>query len=102
MKTMKFLINLFAKISGAGKILGFLDGKKAYIGGGGLMLLGAGMVLVDLVPVLAAQDAGALFAFVQTIPSHPGVQKLLEGFGITGLRHAFSKASEPAPEAPKP
>ena len=95
------LINILAKMAGAGKFLSFVNGKKSYVAGGGLVLVGAGLVLVDLVPVLAAQDAAALLAFATALPSHVGVQKVLEGIGILGLRHAVAKASEPATEPAK-
>lgn len=95
------LINLVAKLAGVGKALEFLDGKKSYIAGGGLILAGASMVLLDLVPVLAAKDAASILAFLTSAPSHPGVQKVLEGVGILGLRHAVAKAAAPA-ETPAP
>lgn len=88
------LINLVAKLAGAGKALDFLDGKKSYIGAGGLILAGAGMVLVDLVPVLAAKDTASLLAFLTGLAGHPGVSKVLEGVGLLGLRHAVAKAAE--------
>lgn len=93
------ILNMVAKYLGAGKALDFLDGKKAYIGGGGLILVGAGLIALDAVPALASKDMAKIVAFASTLATHPGTQKILEGVGILGLRHAVAKAG---PEAVKP
>jgi hypothetical protein len=86
------ILNFVLKTAGAGKLLNALDGKKAYVGGAGLMLGGAAMILVDLAPVLAQKNAAALLAFATSLPAHPGFQRLMEGLAVTGLRHAVAKS----------
>jgi hypothetical protein len=87
------VMNIVAKYLGAETALNFLDGKKAYLGGGGLVLIGAGMIALDAVPALASKDMAKIVAFASTLATHPGTQKVLEGVGILGLRHAVAKSA---------
>ena len=83
------ILKLVAKASGVGKLLEGIAGKKTYIAGVGLILVGAGHLLgsvasIDLTSLSAVLD------LVKDLPSHPGTRELLEGFGLVGLRHAIS------------
>ena len=99
-KIKEFVIRLVMKQAGAEKVLGFLNGKKTYVAGGGLLLAGLSLILIDLAPVIATQDPAALYTFVVGLPAHPGAAKFLEGLGLLGIKHALSKASDPQPSLP--
>lgn len=88
---MDSIINFFARLSGAGKIWDFLDGKKAY-GTGAIAILGALVGLGnELAPLLAAHNTAGLFAFVTHVNSDPAYLALLAGFGIIAAAHKADK-----------
>lgn len=97
-----FIINVIGKYLGINKFLGAVNGYGSHIAGASLMLMGASLVLSELVPVLALQNPAALTAFLSSLPSNPGAHKFLEGLAIIRLRMAVAKQSVPAPESPKP
>ena len=70
-----------------------LDGWKTYIGGVGLMLSGAGLVLADAVKIETGADA---IAFATALPTHPGVITFLAGWTAVGLGHKVEKAKAAA------
>ena len=84
------LLKLMLKVSGAGKILGSVNGYKTYIAGAGLICLGLGHLLTGI----AATDLTSLPAIldlVKQLPDSPGMLELLNGLGLVGLRHSGAK-----------
>ena len=90
----EMLMNFAAKWFGVNKVIDAIDGKKSYLGGGGLVLVGAGMILLDAVPVVASKNATQIVMFVSGLAVHPGTHKVLEGLAVLGLRHAVAKAAD--------
>lgn len=88
---MKAAINFILKYSGAGKVWGFLDGKKAY-GTGSLAVLGALLGLATQVaPLLSAHDTIGLYGFFTHLSSDPNWLALLAGFGVIAAAHRSDK-----------
>ena len=85
----KAILKLLGRYLGLNKLLSLVDGKKAYIGGAGLVLVGLGMLAGEV--AIAAQDSAALLELLSRLPQHPGTVKILEGLGVLGLRHALDK-----------
>lgn len=99
---MNTLINLAVKFSGMGWIWEKTDGIKTYLAAAAAILTGLGGVLQALSPLLAAHDAGALFAFIKTLPHDQSWLMVVSGLGLLGVGHKLDKAADaPAPEAPK-
>ena len=91
---MNWLINTAVKLSGAGKVWGWLDGKKTY-GAAILGILGALLGLgTELAPLLGAHDAAALLAWVKHLPTCQSWLSLVASFGLLGLGHKVGKAAE--------
>lgn len=88
---MKWLINLFGKLAGAGKLLDKLNGVKSYIGGGALMLSGAAQVLEGLAKV---NDLATLLGWIKHLPADQGVMAFAAGLAAVGLRHSVAKAAD--------
>lgn len=99
-----FIVNIFARLSGASKLL---EGKKAYLGGAGLILTGAANVLLAVAAILAqaqGADAAGLVDLFQNITANPQVANLLlgastfsAGLAAVGLRHKQEReASKPS------
>ena len=103
---MQTLINLAVKFSGMGWIWEKTDGIKTYIAAAAAILTGLGGVLQALSPLLAAHDAGALFAFVKSLPHDQSWLLVVSGLGLLGVGHGIKKAADAAaptaPDAPKP
>ena len=85
-----WVVNLGAKLSGAGKVLTWLNGKKSYLAGAGLVLAGAAGLLTE---AAAVTDAASALEFGKQLLTDPNWQKLLEGLGVLGLRHAVAKTT---------
>lgn len=99
---MNAIINFFARISGAGKVWDFLDGKKAY-GTGAVAILGALLGLSsELAPLLAAHDTAGLITFVTHVNSDPAYLALLAGFGVIAAAHKADKVIAATAPAPAP
>ena len=90
----KGIIRLLAKYLGLEKALVWVNGRKSYVAGAGLILAGVAEVLAEAAPVLGTQDPSAILAFLTVVASHPGVQKVLEGVAVMGLRHAVEKSAK--------
>ncbi len=93
---MNTLINLAVKFTGLGKLWDIFNGKKAYIGSAGLILLGAAKLLSV---VAAVHSPAELFALLKTMSADTEAIKLIsEGLLGLGLRHAVGKTqAQPAP-----
>jgi len=99
---MNWLINTAVKWSGAGKIWGWLDGKKTY-GAAALGILGALLGLgTELAPLLGAHDAAALLAWVKHLPTCQSWLSLVASLGLLGLGHGVKKAEAAAPTIATP
>lgn len=89
---MNKLINLAVKLSGLGWIWQKIDGYKT-AGSVTLAVLTALLGLGnDLAPILAAHDAGALLAFIKTLPGNPSWKLIIEAGLALGLGHKVIKA----------
>lgn len=89
---MKWLINAFGKLAGAGKIFGYLNGIKSYLGGGALMLSGLSQILTEIITI---NDLSGLLDFIKQLPQDQGVLAFAAGLAAVGLRHATAKAAAP-------
>ena len=85
------VIGIIGKYLGINKALEWVNGYGTYLAGGGIMLMGAAQVLIDLAPVIATKDPAALAAFVSSLPANPGAHKFLEGLAVIRLRMAVAK-----------
>lgn len=85
------ILELLAKLAGAGKILGWFNGKKSYIAGliailtGSVGLLQGALVITDIETALA---------FLQTLPTSEALQQILAGLAVIGLRHSQTKVAK--------
>ena len=70
-----------------------LDGIKTYLGGVGLMLSGASMIIAEAVTI---DNGGDAIAFATALPTHPGVIIFLAGWTAVGLGHKVEKAKAAA------
>ena len=91
------IVALILRLSGAGAIWSWLDGKKSNIAGFSALLTGLAGVVAQLVPVLAAKDFAALLAFAQGMPADPAFQMLLGGLATLGIA---GKVVKIAPDKP--
>lgn len=101
---MQTLINLYLSVTGKGKMLwDMVDGLKTFLLCVVAALSGLLGLLQELMPLLSAHDAGAIYAWVCALP-HDQAYQMLIGSGLVGaLRHAVSKGpSAPAADAPAP
>lgn len=92
---MNWLINIGAKLAGAGKYLAWFNGKKAYLGAAGLVLSGTASLLGEASNL---STAAQLFAFAKGVLASDGFKHISEGLAIFGIRHAVTKKEEPKPE----
>ena len=90
------LINLLAKFTGLSWVWGKLDGQKTRIAGAAAILTGAGGLLLELLPLIAAKDFALLLKFVQGLPSDQAWLMLVGGLATLGLGHKAEKAAEAA------
>lgn len=79
------------------KAWGLLDGWKTYLGGIGLMLSGAGIVIEDAVKTV--QDPATALTFAMSLPAHSGVITFLAGFTAVGIGHKVEKTKAAATKA---
>ena len=95
------IVALILRLSGAGAIWGYLDGKKSNIAGFSALLTGLAGVVAQLVPLLAKKDFAALLAFAQAMPADPAFQMLLGGLATLGIAGKIVKAEAAAsPDKP--
>lgn len=102
---MNALINLAVKFSGLEWLWGALDGYKTYLSAAIAILTGLAGVLQEASPLLAAHNAGALFAFLKALPHDNSWIILVGGLGTLGIGHKLDKAAAPivpVPAAPIP
>lgn len=103
---MKWLLNLLAKLSGAGKLWSALDGKKSYLAGGSQLAGGAASILSGVAALLAQGAAlgslGDAVGWAKGIPQDQawglvllGWKMVADGLATVGLRHAHEKAAAP-------
>lgn len=95
------VVNLIAKWTGLGWVWDKIDGHKTKIGSVAAILSGAGGVLAQLVPLIAAQDFGAVLAWAQGLPADPAWQLLVGGFIGLGIGHKIDKAAASPTEPSK-
>ncbi len=100
------LVNLAVKFSGLGWLWAKLDGLKTYVAAAMVFLpgLAAGItaavgILGELSPMLAAHNAGAVYAWAQHLATDPNWVALKAawltmggGLAILGLGHKLEKA----------
>ena len=85
---MRLLLKIVSKIPGIQKLWGVFNGSKTYLGAAALILSGAGQLVAHLA---AVSDLAGLYAFVQALPTDPGLAALGAGLAALGLRHAVAK-----------
>ena len=90
------IVALILRLSGAGKLWDFLDGKKSNIAGFSALLSGLAGVVAQIVPVLAKKDFVALLTFAQGLPADPAFQMLLGGLATLGIAGKIVKAEAAA------
>lgn len=93
------ILELLAKLAGAGKILGWFNGKKSYIAGIIAILTGTIGLLQGIVVI---NDVGAALAFLQTLPTSEALQQILAGLAVIGLRHSQTKVAKSTDTAAVP
>lgn len=84
----KWIINTFAKLTGASKILKSVEGYKTYISGTALILTGAAGILTGVVGI---SDFAGVIDFVKGLPNNPAWLAILGGASAIGLRSAKEK-----------
>ena len=87
-----WLINLGGKLSGAGKVFTWLDGKKAKIGAAALALNGLAGIINKLV---AVTDLASLIELAKSLPASPEVGNISLALAAWGIRHAVAKSTTP-------
>lgn len=105
---MNSVINLLMRMLGLGKAVDALDGEtsKAYIGGLGMILTGAGTLLAGAgniaSEVLPLHGAAAYLSFAQGLSHDPntallmaGAAAISKGLADIGNRHAIAKLVNP-------
>ena len=95
------LINLGVRLSGMGWVWEKTDGYKTYIAAALAILSGLLGLGTELLPLLAAHDAGAIFAWLKQMPQDQSWITLVGGIGALGLGHSSKKAAAVAPVAPE-
>ena len=94
---MQTLINMAVKFSGLGWIWAKTDGWKAYIAAAIAILTGLSGVLQEAAPLIAAHDAGGLWARVKALSTHESWRILVDGLGILGIGHGVKKFAVKTP-----
>lgn len=91
------IINLIAKLSGLGKAWEWASGKKSYLVAAVGVLSGLAGLGADLLPLVSAQDTGALVKWITGLPSNPSWLLIIGSSGIGALRHAQAKNDSEKP-----
>lgn len=86
------LINLYLSLTGKGKALwNFVDGLKTFLLCLVAALSGTLGLLQEIIPILGAHDAGALYAWFCALPHDQAYQMVVGSGLVAALRHAVSK-----------
>lgn len=96
---MQTLINLYLSLTGKGKMIwDFLDGLKTFLLCLVAALSGILGLLQEIIPILSAHDAGALYGWFCALP-HDQAYQMVVGSGIVAaLRHAVAKGPTVTPD----
>lgn len=97
---MQTLINLYLAVTGKGKMLwDFIDGLKTFLLCLVAALSGSLGLLQEIIPILSAHDAGALYAWFCALPHDQAYQMVIGSGLVAALRHAVAKGPSEAPAA---